>query len=306
MGSGSLPAVRVLVTGAGGFVGRHLAPRLEVDGWEVIGSDRELDVGDESALGAHVARHAPRAVVHLAAQSSVAASWRDPAETYRVNYLGSRSLLRCVARHAPRARVLLVGSADQYGSSAAGAPAFTEQAPLRPRSPYARSKAAVDLLGACYARQGLDVVRSRSFNHSGPGQSDAFVLASFARQAVEIAAARRPPQLRVGNLDSVRDFLDIDDVVDAYARLLDPAVPPGAYNVARGVGVRIGDVLERLLDLAGVRPRIEVDPQLVRPLDVSVGDSRKLREATGWEPRVSLDESLGRLLDHWRRTLGAA
>ena len=295
--------MRVLVTGAGGFVGRHLAPRLEADGWEVTGTDLELDVSDESAFGARVAEVLPDAIVHLAAQSSVAASWRDPALTYRVNYLGSRSVLRSAARHAPRARVLLVGSADEYGSSEPGAPPFREDAPLRPRSPYARSKAAADLLGAAYARAGLDVVRSRSFNHSGPGQSDAFVLSSFARQAAEIAAGRRAPELRVGNLDSVRDFLDISDVVDAYARLLDRAVAAGAYNVARGVGTRIGDALDRLLELADVSARILVDPELVRPLDVSVGDISRLRAATGWEPQVPLERSLADLLSHWRRKI---
>ena len=298
--------MRVLVTGAAGFVGGHLAPRLEADGWEVIGTDRELDVADEPIFGARLAALAPDAIVHLAAQSSVAVSWRDPALTYRVNFLGARSVLHCTARHAPGARVLLVGSADEYGSSEPGAPPFTESSPLRPRSPYARSKAVADLLAAAYAREGLDVVRSRSFNHSGPGQSDAFVLSSFARQAAEIAAGRRTPGLRVGNLDSVRDFLDIADVVDAYARLLDRAVPAGAYNVARGIGVRIGDVLDRLLALAGVQARIEVDPQLVRPLDVSVGDATRLREATGWEPRIPLEESLENLLAHWRRTLRAS
>jgi GDP-4-dehydro-6-deoxy-D-mannose reductase len=265
-----------------------------------------VDVTDPAAVDAQVVRVAPDAIVHLAAQSSVAASWRDPGLTYRVNFLGSQAILGAALRHAPRARLMLIGSADQYGSSPPGAAPLDESAPLRPRSPYARTKAAADLLGAGYARRGLDVVRVRAFNHTGPGQSDAFVVSSFARQAAEIACGRRAPELRVGNLDSVRDFLDVDDVVDAYARLLDPGVPPGAYNVASGAGVRIGDLLDQLLACAGIAPRIEVDPERMRPLDVSVGNSDRLRAATGWAPGIPLARSLERLLAHWRGVIGAS
>ena len=130
-------------------------------------------------------------------------------------------------------------------------------------------------------RRGLDVVRVRAFNHAGPGQSDAFVLSSFARQIAEIESARRPPVLRVGNLDSVRDFLDVADVVDAYVRLLDPRVPAGAYNVASGCGRRIGDLLDALVARSGVELRIDVDPERLRPRDVAVGDASRLLPERG-------------------------
>jgi GDP-4-dehydro-6-deoxy-D-mannose reductase len=293
------------VTGAAGFVGRHLVPRLSRAGWKVHAVDRELDVRDAHAVEARVAELAPQAIVHLAAQSSVAHSLGDPEQSVRVNFLGARHLLEATARRAPQARVLLVGSGEQYGPAEPGAPAFSEAAPLLPRTPYALSKACADLLGAHYAAQGLDVVRVRAFNHAGPGQSDTFVLASFARQAAEIAAGRRAPVLAVGNLDSVRDFLDVDDVVEAYLRLLDPRAQAGAYNVASGTGRRIGALLEALLAAAGVAARIEVDPARLRPADASVGDAGRLRDATGWSPRVPFELMLRRVIDDWRARVAA-
>jgi len=297
--------VRVLVTGASGFVGGFLAPRLRAGGWDVVGCDQEVDVTDATAVARHVAKVSPDAIIHLAAQSSVALSWQNPALTYRVNFLGSRSILEAAADKTPDARVMLVGSADQYGSSEPGAPPLDESAPLRPRSPYARTKAAADRLGAEFAEAGLDVLRIRAFNHSGPGQSDTFVMSSWARQAAEIASGQRAPELRVGNLDSVRDFLDVEDVVDAYARLLDTSVPAGAYNVASGRGVRLRELLDQLLELAGIQPNVEVDPERFRPLDVSIGNSDRLRLTTGWEPRIPLARSLERLLDYWRDAVSA-
>jgi nucleoside-diphosphate-sugar epimerase len=214
-------------------------------------------------------------------------------------------VLEAAASAAPRARVLLACSGDEYGPAAPGAAPFTEASPLRPRSPYAHTKAAADLLGGCYAARGLDVVRSRAFNHTGPGQTEGFVLPSFARQAVEIALGRREPVMRVGNLDSVRDFLDVEDVIEAYLALANPAVPAGVYNVASGRAVRIGDALDAILEHAGVAPRIEVVPERLRPTDQVVGDASRLREATGWQPRVPFDTTLERLVTHWRKRLGA-
>jgi GDP-4-dehydro-6-deoxy-D-mannose reductase len=248
----------------------------------------------------------PELIVHLAAIASPAQAARAPELTYRVNFLGTRSVLEAAARHAAGARVLLVCSADAYGSSPPGSPPFSEAAPLRPASPYARSKAAGELLGGAYAARGLDVVSTRSFNHSGPGQAEAFVLSSFAKQAVEIAAGLREPLLRVGNLDSVRDFLDVEDVVRAYLALCDPAAPAGVYNVASGRGVRVGDALDLILRLAGVSPAVEADPERHRPTDHAVGDASRLRRVTGWEPRIALEETLRRVVDHWREQLAAS
>lgn len=298
--------MRVLLTGIGGFVGRRLARRLEARGDEVAGFDRELDVAHAPAVTAFLGRHRPEAVVHLAALSSVAASLRDAAAAYRVNYLGSRSLLQAVRDAAPGARVLLVGSGDCYGPLEPGAPGFDESAPLRPRSPYARAKAAADLLGAQACQQGLDVLRVHPFPHTGPGQSDAFAASSFARQLAEIEAGRRPARLEVGSLDSVRDYLDVDDVVEAYLALLDPALPPTRYNVASGRGIALREVLAMLLEHCAEKPEIVVDPARVRPADVSVGRAERLMAATAWAPRRALRDTLGRLLADWRERVSAA
>jgi len=293
--------VRVFVTGARGFVGGHLVPRLRDEGFDVTATDRELDVCDREAVEAKLKQLAPEAIVHLAAQSSVAASAGDPDRTHRINTGGALSILEGARRCGSQPRVLLVGSADQYGGAVPGSPPFTEDSPLAPKSAYAQSKAEAERLGTSFAEAGLEVVRIRAFNHSGPGQSDAFALSSFARQIAEIEAGRREPVLRVGNLDSVRDYLDVDDVVDAYLRLLEPTVAADIYNVASGVGTRLGDLLDALFDLAGSRPSIERDPERYRPADGSVGDASRLRAATDWKPTVSIERMLERLLADWKR-----
>jgi GDP-4-dehydro-6-deoxy-D-mannose reductase len=298
--------VHVFVTGSRGFVGRHLTARLAQEGIEVTGRDRELDVTDSAAIEELVDRIAPDAIVHLAAQSSVAISKSDPALTHRVNYFGAQSVLRAALRNPRRPRVVLVGSSDQYGSQPSAAAPFTEDAPARPGSAYARSKAEADALAATYAAEGLEVVRVRAFSHTGVGQTDTFVLPSFARQIAEIERGLREPELRVGNLDSVRDYLDVSDVVDAYWRLLRADVPADAYNVASGVGVRIGDLLEVLLDATPKRPKVSIDATRFRPADFAVGDATRLRAATGWQPRIPIDDTLRALLDEWRARLSGS
>lgn len=291
------------MSGARGFVGSHLVPHLERAGHAVVAVDRDVDVCDAAAVDASLAAARPDAVVHLAAVASPVAARDDPAGAARVNTLGALHVLRAAARRAPGARVLLVGSGEVYGPARTGARPIAESAPLAPASPYARTKAAADLLGARFAARGLAVVRARPFNHTGPGQSDAYVASSFARQLAEIELGRRSPVLAVGNLDAVRDFLDVDDVVDAYRRLLDPAVPSGAYNVASGHGTAIRELLEGLLAIAAVKPEVREDPARWRPATASVGDAARLRAATGWAPRRPLADTLARLMADWRRRL---
>jgi GDP-4-dehydro-6-deoxy-D-mannose reductase len=301
-----LARVRVLVTGSAGFVGGRLIPRLVAAGHTPIGVDREVDVGDPDSVAGAVAAAAPDAVVHLAARSFVPDSFRDPAGTFRVNFLGVRNVLRAVEEHAPRARVLTVSTGNVYGVATPPAPPFDETAPLRPGSPYARAKAAADLLAASHGARGLDVVRVRPFNHTGRGRPDSFVESSLARQIVEIALGRRPARIAVGNLDAVRDFLDVEDVVGAYLRLLDRSVPAGLYNVASGVGRSVREVLETLLDLAGLSPaKVEtaVEESRWRPTDHAVGDAARLRAAAGWAPRVAFRETMRSLLEGWRAEL---
>ena len=292
--------MRVYVTGASGFVGQHLLPRLVDAGMSVVSRGMELDICDGEALRLDLEAERPDAIVHLAAQSSVAASWQDPADCFRVNYLGTRNLLDGIESLGLPARVLLIGSADEYETTRPDIAAYRESAPLRPGSPYARTKAAGELLGGLAASRGLDVVRVRAFNHTGAGQSERFVASSFAKQIAEIAEGVREPLMQVGNLESVRDFLDVDDVVQAYLSLLDPAVPADVYNIASGVPVKIAGLLELMMEIAGVSPTVETHPDFFRPTDQLIGDATRLREATGWKPRIPLRQTVASMLEGWK------
>jgi GDP-4-dehydro-6-deoxy-D-mannose reductase len=292
--------VRVFVTGARGFVGGVLVARLRAARAEVAGADHEVDVCDATRLAAALAEARPDAIVHLAAISSVGEAEADVARTFRVNYLGTRVLLEATRALAPRARVLIASSCVVYGSAPAGAPPFDESAPLRPRDAYARTKAAADLLGRAWAARGLDVVRARPWNHTGAGRPDRFVESSLARQLAEMEAGLSPPRLAVGSLDSVRDFLHVEDVVEAYHALLSPEAPAGVYNVASGRGLTIRELLDELLARTHVRPELVVDPARVRPPDATVGSAAKLEAATGWRPRRGLERALDELMAAWR------
>lgn len=291
--------MRVFVTGASGFVGRRLLPRLRDAGHVAIGADREIDVTEPAAIGGALAEHRPDAIIHLAAMSSVAQSWREPERCFHMNFTGTRTLLGAVSAQCPDARLLLIGSADQYLATAPQARPMDESTPLRPRSPYARTKAAAEILGQRAAERGLDVVRIRAFNHTGAGQSDDFVASSFARQVASIAAGRQEPVLRVGNLESVRDFLHVNDVLSAYLALLDPNVPADVYHVAGEQATPIQAVLDRLLQIGGVEARVETDPDRHRPTDWLVGDASRLRAATNWQPTIGLDAILEELYQDW-------
>jgi GDP-4-dehydro-6-deoxy-D-mannose reductase len=288
--------MRVLVTGAAGFVGKRLCARLTARGDALCAHDRDLDVADAARVRAAIASAEPDAIVHLAAVSSVPEAEADPLRAFRVNVLGARAVLDGALRTAPRARVLLVTSAAVYGSAPPGGAGFDESAPLRPETAYARTKAAADALGAAYAERGLAVVRARPFNHTGAGRPATYVEARLARDVAEIAAGRRATRLELANADSRRDFLDVEDVVDAYLALLDPRVPAGAYNIARGEPVSMRELAQKLCRLAGVAPEIVAtrDPQ--RAPDATIGSAAKLRAATGWRPRRALDDTLRELL----------
>ncbi len=295
--------MRVWVTGASGFVGRRLCARLSASGAEVVASDRELDVCDAARVRAAVAQARPGAIAHLAAISLVPEAAADPARAFRVNFCGARAVLDAALREAPRARVLLVSSAAVYGSLPPGSRGFDESSPLRPASAYARTKAAADLLGAAFAARGLDVVRARPFNHTGAGRPAEFVESRLAREVLAIAAGA-PPRLEVANPDAQRDFLHVDDVIDAYLALLTPTVPTapaGVYNVASGAALRIGELAERLCRLASVQAELVPARDPLRPPDATVGSAERLMRATAWRPRRSLDETLAELLDDWRR-----
>jgi GDP-4-dehydro-6-deoxy-D-mannose reductase len=321
--------MKVLITGVGGFVGSHLVDflRREQPSAEIVGLTRphggagsapavglrllEADLNDPAALEPVLDAIAPDRVIHLAGQSSVHVSWLDPGGTLRTNVLGFVHLVDALRRRGLAPALLVVGSAEEYGAVAPGDLPLREDAPLLPASPYATSKAAQGLLAAEYARgTGLPVVRTRTFHHTGPGRGEAFAESSFARQIAEIEAGLREPVLFVGNLEAVRDYTDVRDVIRAYWALLDraPEIRGGVVNVCSGRGYKIRELLEALLARAQVRLEVRVDKERLRPSDVpaQVGDPKRLKALTGWEPRIHLEQSLHELLDDWRARVHAA
>ena len=291
--------MRVLVTGATGFVGCHLVAHLAAAGDEVIISEAEIT--EPEALEADFGQGRPDAVFHLAAQADVQASFTAAAATLRVNVEGTFNVLDA-ARRAGAGRVVVVSSADVYGRLKPASLPVDETAPIRPVTPYGASKAAAEMVCVqAGAGRGLDVVRARAFNHLGPGQSDRFVAAALAAR---IAANERTGAevVRVGNLQTRRDFTDVRDVVRAYRLLAEHGVKGEAYNVCSGAALGVQELAEALIARARHPMRMVADDELLRPVDVTDvrGDAAKLRAATGWRPEVPLDQTLDDLLDYWR------
>jgi GDP-4-dehydro-6-deoxy-D-mannose reductase len=305
----------VLVTGAAGFVGRHLVSLLTAHGARVTGIGVEadppalpleawhaVDLRELDPLLEALGGHRLDAVVHLAGQSSAARSFEDPLATFQANVLGTWNLLEAFRRAAPRARLLVVGSSEAYGPQPPG-DRVAESAPFAPVSPYALSKAVADSMAEAHARgHGLDVIRVRAFSHTGPGQGPAFVIPAFARQIAELEAHGAEPVLRVGNLEVTRDLTDVRDVVLAYLALLERGTSGAAYNVCRGEGIRLAELVRRLVAMARVEVRIEQDPSRLRPADVPwlVGDPGRIARDVGWRAEIPLEETLQGVLDEWR------
>jgi GDP-4-dehydro-6-deoxy-D-mannose reductase len=285
----------ILVTGAHGFVGRHLLARLGSDARPL-----DVDVTDAHAVARELAAAAPRAVVHLAALSSVGASWQEAGETWRVNTVGTVNVLEAVRLESPDTRVLFASTGEVYGP--AEQVPTPENAPLAPVSPYAASKAAAELACEQARGVGVDVVVSRAFQHEGPGRDERFAIGSWAAQIAR-AEESGGGTIRVGDLSGRRDITDVRDTCRAYALLLDPSVPAGTYNIATGEVAEMREVLDTLIDLSTAPLEIESDPERMRPADVQIvcGDASRLRAATGWTPTIALEQTLADTLDAARR-----
>ena len=307
--------MRMLITGASGFVGGHLAEALAARGHEPLGLGREAmggdwlagyvqaDLIDSGATRAAVRDLRPDAVVHLAAAASVAESWRTPAATFDNNTRSALNLLEAVRAESPDAVVVAAGSGEQYGPVPDDRLPVTEAEPPRPQSPYAASKAAVDLLAGFYAdAHDLRVIRTRAFNHAGPGQADAYVVSAFARQIADAERAGRSELVvETGSLEPRRDFCDVRDVAHAYALLVERG-QAGTFNVCSGVSVPVREILAGLARLTGVAVEQRTDSSRLREHEVMEirGSHERLTDATGWQPEVALETTLTDTLDWWR------
>jgi GDP-4-dehydro-6-deoxy-D-mannose reductase len=310
---------RVFITGVTGFAGRHLMASLPPLENIVYGtaypqppsSDEKnifhLDLRSERDVFEAVKQARPQLVFHLAAVSNVGYSWAKKKETLETNVMGTFHLFEALKKFAPEARVLFVSSSDVYGfkpeSKGAAPGAFTEDNPIHLASPYALSKFDGELMAGFYSRwEGLNAVIVRPFPHTGPGQSADFVCSDWARQVIQIERGSQEPVIRVGNLEVRRDFTDVRDTVRAYILLLQKGKKGEVYNVCRGRGIALGEILETLLSSASRTVRVEQDPERMRKVDIPclVGDNRKIKAEIGWEPRVPLEKTLADLLDYWR------
>lgn len=290
--------MRVLVTGGSGFVGGFVRRDLEAAGHTVVLHGHEHgDIRDPAQVEALVRDARPDACLHMAGIAYVPRGWTEPDLVFSVNVEGTIRVLEALRRLAPAARTLVISSAQVYGNTPRGRP-LTEDDALEPDNLYGVSKVAADLMALLYARRyGMAVMTARPCNHIGPGQSTDFVVPAFAAQLKAIAAGRREPVMRVGNLESLREFADVRDVARAYRLLLEGGVGGRAYNIATGKLVKIGDLLERLCQVAGVRPAIEVEPKFYRPTDAQPAlDTARIAADIGWATKIPLEQTLADIL----------
>jgi len=315
--------MRILITGATGFAGGHLAEallaRMDVEllgvsrrgSWPVEWNHldgrvpvRACDLTDRKLLVGLLREWQPRIVYHLAGYAHVGRSFQETEAAWSGNLDATRSLLEAVQRWGGQVRILLVSSGLIYGEPAERGRGCDEHAPLRPESPYAASKAAADLLGyQCWRSAGTDVVRVRPFNHFGPRQSADFAVAHFARQIVGIERGRRSPVLETGDLRPRRDLTDVRDVVRGYVLVAQKCLAGDVYNLGSGVAHSMEAILDRLQALAGVKCQVRSRPDLLRDTDAPVllADAAKAREDLGWSPQIPLEQTLADVLAYWRQ-----
>ena len=310
---------RVLITGGTGFVGTHLIQFLKSNASRiaVIGSGYDtsrnepkpgvqfydVDIRKADDIRSVVRDISPTQIYHLAGVSAVDVSWSNPRLTFEVNVLGAYNLFEAAITLPSPPRILNVSTSQVYASSDG---ILSETSPISPSNPYAASKAMAELLLVQYRkRTGGGIVTARSFNHTGPGQTTKFVLPSIAKQFAEMEAGLRPPRLIVGNIEVKRDFTDVRDVVVAYAALLNKGRAGEVYNVCSGSAVRLADLIGKFAAICGIAIEIKTDPERIRSNEVSQihGDSTKIRTETGWTPQISLEKTIGDLLDYWREKI---
>ncbi|MEI8307851.1 MAG: GDP-mannose 4,6-dehydratase [Chloroflexales bacterium] len=312
--------MRALITGINGFVGSYLAEYLLQQGdYEIWGLSRssgidlihlreqitlvQADLSDPESTAQAIITAQPDVIFHLAGQPFVPESFRDPAATLAANTLGALHIFLALITHGIPARVLVVGTNEEYGKILPEDLPITELAPLRPTSPYGVSKVAQGMLGLQYhLSHGLDIVRVRPFTHIGPRQNERFVTAAFARQVARIERGLQPPVMQVGNLSACRDFTDVRDIVRAYALLMRHGIAGEVYNVGTGVAVMIRDMLTMVLAESTTPIEVQSNANLMRPIDIPLitCDARKLRDCTGWVPSITVRQTMSDILAYWR------
>ncbi len=302
--------MKALVTGGSGFVGGHLRDYLVSMGDEATLLDPAVDIGDEAALSHAMDSLSSRSIetiYHLAALANVGESFGSSHEVFRVNVMGTLNLLEAARRVFPRARIIIVSSSEVYGRVSSNLLPVNEDSPVAPLSPYAASKIAAEQVAMqAFRASGQRVIIARPFNHIGPGQSDSYVVSALAKRVL-LAQRDGISSIRVGNLESRRDFTDVRDVVTAYRKMAEAGVAGTVYNVCSGQSLSISWLAERIIELTGAKVVLERDPRLVRDVEVSniYGDSSRCRSELSWKPAISIEESLKDVLEWWSIRLEA-
>lgn len=308
---------KALIVGAAGFVGGYLARHLQEEygmkvaltklpheNLEIEGADAyNLDILDKDAIVALLFRVRPDYIFHLAAQSSVGLSWKNPGLTVDINIKGSINVMDAVRELYYKPKVLLIGSGEEYGHIKEGETPISEDNMIRPGNIYAATKVCQNMIGSIYAKAyDMDLMLVRAFNHIGPTQAPMFVVADFCKQVAEIEKGLRPPVMYVGNLSAERDFTDVRDVVRAYALLIQKGAAGETYNVGSGHAVSIREILDMIISLSDKEIKVEVDPNKLRPVDVPIieADTTKLKQTTGWEQTITLKQTIDETLNYWR------
>jgi GDP-4-dehydro-6-deoxy-D-mannose reductase len=296
--------LKVLLTGASGFVGSYMQGVLPCV--PLVSGGQEVDLRRPDELRQPIRTIRPDAVIHLAAQSFVPRSFLDPVETFDINFYGTFNLLNALEQEGFSGSFLFVSSGDTYGVVPPERLPIVEDQPLRPRNPYAVSKVAAEAL--CFqwsVKSRFKIVMARSFNHIGPRQRTDFVVSDFAKQVAEIRKGLRGPVIRTGDIEVTRDFTDVRDIVRAYQMLLERGENGEIYNVCSGREVRISNILSRLIEIAGVQVAVEPDPERMRSAEQkrNYGSYAKLHNATGWQPKIELEQTLQDILEYWEREL---
>lgn len=312
--------MKALIIGAAGFVGSYLIQYLKDDlHWEVIATklpqetitieDVEiynLDILKKDCILPLLQSIHPDMILHLAAQSSVGVSWKNPALTIDINIKGSIYVLDAIRELDYKPRVLLIGSGEEYGHILPTETPIREETILRPGNIYAATKACQNMLGKIYAdAYQMDIISVRAFNHIGPNQAPIFVVSDFCKQVAEIEVGQKEPVIYVGNLSVARDFTDVRDVVRAYGLLLQHGIAGETYNVGSGHAIKIEDILHQILLQSKVTIQVEVDAAKLRPVDVPIieADTTKLYQCTKWKPEISIDETISDVLEYWRNQI---